>query len=216
LPLPEVRGRRYYDCSRCGLIFMRPQDWPSAERARCEYRLHRNEVDDPAYRRFLARLADPLCEHLPPGAAGLDYGCGPGPALAAILCERGHPTALYDPEFFPDPDVLRRRHAFVTCSEVAEHFTHPRQEFERLRSLLSADGVLAVMTQWRRDEATFSTWRYVHDPTHVCFYRERSLRWIAAWLGFAVLHCFDNVALLRAPSEPDWTAHAALNGAQKG
>lgn len=175
------------------------EDWPSEERARLEYDLHRNDVDDAGYRRFLSRLSDPLCAHLPSGACGLDYGCGPGPALADILRSRGHPTALFDPLFFPDPAPLQQRHAFVCCTEVAEHFLSPRGEFERLRALLEPGGVLALMTQWRRDEAAFASWRYVHDPTHVCFYRERTLRWIAAWLGLEVLYCADNVVLLRAP-----------------
>jgi SAM-dependent methyltransferase len=176
------------------------EDWPSEERARREYALHRNDVDDAAYRRFLSRLADPLCAHLPAGASGLDFGCGPGPALAEILRARGHTTALFDPLFYPDPAPLQRRHAFVSCSEVVEHFVSPRSEFERLRDLLAPGGVLALMTQWRRDEAEFSSWRYVHDPTHVCFYRERTLRWIAAWLGLELPYCADNVALLRVPA----------------
>lgn len=199
LPLPEVRGRRYFDCPDCGLCFMHAQDWPSEQQAREVYALHRNAVDDPGYRRFLSRLADPLCAHLPSGARGLDFGCGPGPALADLLTGRGHPTALYDPVYFPDPAPLQQFHGFVSCTEVAEHFLWPRREFQRLRGLLAPGGVLALMTQWRRDEARFSAWRYVHDPTHVCFYRERSLRWIAAWLDLRVLHSADNVVLLQAP-----------------
>jgi len=176
---------------------MHDEDWPSEAQAAREYRLHQNVVDDPGYRRFLSRLADPLCAQLQAGACGLDFGCGPGPALSELMRERGHPTALYDPLFFPDPSTLQQRYAFICCSEVAEHFRQPRCEFQRLRALLAPGGVLAVMTQWRRDEAEFAGWRYVHDPTHVCFYRERTLRWIADLMDLRVVHCAANVALLR-------------------
>ena len=43
--------------------------------------------------RFLGRLAEPLVERLDPGASGLDFGCGPGPALAAMLTRRGYTVA---------------------------------------------------------------------------------------------------------------------------
>jgi SAM-dependent methyltransferase len=178
---------------------MHPDDHPSAECAIKEYSLHRNAVDDPGYRGFLRRLADPLCEVLPESCSGLDYGCGPGPALAAMLVERGHRMAVYDPLFVPHAEVLQARYDFVTCSEVAEHFVDPRAEFQRLRELLRPGGTLAVMTQWRRDEAPFAQWRYVHDPTHVCFYRERSFSWIASWLGMELRIPSPNIALLRRP-----------------
>jgi hypothetical protein len=41
----------------------------------------------------------------------------------------------------------------------------------------------------------------VHDPTHVAFYRERTLRWVADWLGLAFESPAPNVALLRAPQD---------------
>ncbi len=200
LALPEVRGRAYAECGVCGLSFMRPCDWPSAERARAEYGLHHNAIDDAGYRRFLDRLAAPLCARIAPAARGLDYGCGPGPALVAMLRERGFDCLGYDPLFAAHPERLQVRYDFVCCTEVAEHFTDPSAEFERLRGLLAPGGWLALMTQWRRDDHAFDQWRYVHDPTHVAFYRERSLRWIADWLGLAYESPAPNVCLMRAPA----------------
>ena len=198
--LPELRGRAYAECTRCGLAFMRPADWPTPTAARAEYARHQNLPGDPGYRRFLDRLAAPLCAHLAPAARGLDYGCGPGPALVAMLRERGFDCRGFDPEFANDAGLLLPRHYdFVTCTEVAEHFTDPHAEFLRLRGLLAPGGWLALMTQWRRDGHPFEQWRYVHDPTHVSFYRERSLRWIADWLGLAFESPATNVALMRAP-----------------
>lgn len=196
-----VRARAYAECPACGLCFMHPADWPSAERARSEYALHHNAINDEAYRGFLDRLAAPLCARLAPGARGLDYGCGPGPALVAMLRERGFDCLGYDPLFADHPECLKARYDFVSCTEVAEHFTDPRAEFLRLRDLLAPGGWLALMTQWRREGHAFEHWRYVHDPTHVAFYRERTLRWVADWLGLAFESPAPNVALLRAPQD---------------
>lgn len=180
---------------------MRPADWPSEAAARAEYALHRNRIDDPGYRSFLDRVAAPLCARLRRDARGLDYGCGPGPALVAMLNERGFACAGYDPEFANDGALLEQRYDFVACTEVAEHFTDPRSEFLRLHGLLAPGGWLALMTQWRRDDRDFARWRYVHDPTHVAFYRERSLRWVADWLGLQFESPGPNVVLMRAPPD---------------
>lgn len=197
--LPGVSGRAYAECADCGLAFLRRADLPSVERARAEYALHCNQIDDANYRAFLDRLAAPLCDRLTAGARGLDYGCGPGPALVAMLGERGFDCRGYDPLFADHSELLHQHYDFITCTEVAEHFAEPRAEFEGLRGMLKPGGWLAVMTQWRRDQHDFARWRYVHDPTHVAFYRERSLRWVADWLGLAFDSPGPNLALMRAP-----------------
>src|SRR5688572_9419898 len=85
LPLPSVGGRDYFRCAGCALAFMAPAQRPSPERERAEYRLHQNDSADPRYRQFLGRVTGPLVPLLRPGSEGLDYGCGPGPALSVML-----------------------------------------------------------------------------------------------------------------------------------
>lgn len=103
----------------------------------CIYDLHRNDPDDGDYRNFLARLVTPLMQRLHPGMEGLDYGYGPGPALAQMLTEAGMRMALYDPFYAPDTAVLNRTYDFVTCTETAEHFRRPGRGLETI-------GVLAA------------------------------------------------------------------------
>lgn len=195
--LPAVRGRAYAECAHCGIAFMQPADWPSPERARAEYDLHRNALDDPGYLAFLDRLAAPLAECLPAGARGLDFGCGPTPAMQLLFERRGFEMHSYDPIYAADAALLERGWDFVTCSEVAEHFTHPREAFQRLAALLAPGGRLAVMTQWRRPGHAFERWRYVHDPTHVCFYAEGSFEWMADWLGLQLERVLPNRVVMR-------------------
>lgn len=190
-------AREYWRCDDCLATFLHPDLLPSAEVELAEYRLHRNDADDIGYRRFLDRLAQPLLRRLPPARRGLDFGCGPAPALAAMLREAGHSVALYDPFFHPDDGVLAEVYDFVTCSEVAEHFHRPALAFRSLDALLKPGGWLALMTCFQTDDARFATWNYRRDPTHVVFYREATLRHLARRFGW---HCeipCANVALMR-------------------
>ncbi len=196
-----VAERDYYRCPNCALRFLDPALWPERQAEHAHYRLHDNNPDDPRYRAFLSRLADPFLEVLPPGLSGLDYGCGPGPALAMMLREAGHEVALYDPLFEPDTQVLETTYDFVTCSETAEHFHDPPREFARLDALLRPGGWLGLMTMFQNDDVGFATWHYRRDPTHVVFYREETMHWIAARYGWECTIPRPNVALMRKPAE---------------
>jgi len=199
-PFVSVAGRDYRRCPTCAARFLEPRQRPSRAAEYAHYLQHENHPDDPAYRRFLSKLAVPLCARLPAGAAGLDYGCGPGPALAAMLREAGHAVALYDPFFAPEPAVLSRVYDFVTCSETAEHFHRPAAEFARLLGLVRPGGQLAIMTCFQTDDARFRDWHYRRDPTHVVFYREATLRHLAAERGWRCEIPVKDVALMRRPA----------------
>ena len=195
----SAEGRSYWRCSVCAATFLDPAQLPDTATELAHYRLHRNDPADPGYRGFLGRLAEPLLERLASGARGLDYGCGPGPALAALLSAAGHPMAVYDPFFAPDRSVLGATYAFVTCTEVIEHFHRPALEFARLDALLEPGGWLGLMTEFQDDDARFAGWHYRRDPTHVVFYREHTLRYLAARWGWRCEIPRRNVALLRKP-----------------
>lgn len=186
----------YFRCPTCALRFVDAAVRPHRSAEFAHYQHHENDVDDPRYRAFLSRLADPLLKMLKPGSVGLDYGCGPGPALAAMLCEAGHKMDVSDPFFAPDPAPLSRQYDFITCTEVAEHFHDPAAEFKRLASMLRPGGFLGVMTCFQTEDARFEGWHYRKDPTHVVFYREETFRWIARKLDWHVQFPRKDVAVL--------------------
>ena len=123
----DVDGCEYRRCERCAATFLSPAQLPGPTEEKREYDKHRNDVDDPGYRRFLARLADPLIDRLAPSSEGLDYGCGPGPALAAMLEEAGHRVRLFDPIYQADDAALAQSYDFITCTEVVEHMHRPAE-----------------------------------------------------------------------------------------
>ena len=195
----EASGRDFHHCSTCDLAFV-PRQFHLTERAEKErYLQHNNDPDDQDYRSFLSRLFDPLSDRLKPGATGLDYGAGPGPALAAMMREAGFDVRIYDPFFYRDGSVLETTYDFITCSEVAEHFSDPRAEFERFQALLKPRGWLGVMTGMLDGWREFPGWYYHRDPTHVAFYSRRTMDWIGALLGWRVCLPGRNVALFQKP-----------------
>jgi len=198
-PFQRIGPRDYWRCGVCAATFLDPAHRPDQATEQAEYHLHQNDPDDTGYRAFLARLATPLLERLPPGSHGLDYGCGPGPALAHMLRNAGHAVSLYDPLFFNDPGALTQRYGFITCTEVAEHFHHPAEEFARLDQLLRPGGWLGIMTTFQTRDEAFARWHYRRDPTHVVFYRAETFQVIAQRHVWQCEIPRANVVLMRKP-----------------
>lgn len=196
--LQTVASQTYWRCPDCRATFLDPKARLGPEDELAHYRHHRNDPDDPRYRRFLAKLSGPLLTRLTPGQTGLDYGCGPGPALAAVLREAGYPVALWDPFFAPDDRVLEEIYDFITCTEVAEHMFDPAAEFDRLGAMLRPGGWLAVMTCFQTEDARFGAWHYRKDPTHVVFYRAETFRVIARQRGWTCTVPVKDVVLMQA------------------
>lgn len=194
-----VEAQDYWRCQACEARYLDPRQHPSQAAEYYHYQHHENDPEELGYRRFLSRLADPLLALLPPGSSGLDFGCGPGPALAEMLREAGHDVALYDPFFHPSRTPLNRTYDFVTCTETAEHFHRPAEEFDRLAGLLRPGGLLAIMTCFQTEDSLFAGWHYRRDPTHVVFYRETTLHHLAAARNMSCSIPVKNVAILQKP-----------------
>jgi SAM-dependent methyltransferase len=190
-------------CDECALVFVSPDSYLSPQAERAEYDLHQNLIDDPGYRAFLSRLMLPLVQRLPPAAKGLDFGCGPGPALAHMLREAGCDVALYDPFYSPCQDVLDARYDFICATEVVEHLHHPGLELERVWSLLRPGGWLGVMTKLVSGRDAFAKWHYKNDPTHVCFFSVQTWHWWAERYGAALEIIGADVILLQRSRQSD-------------
>ncbi|NIP73974.1 MAG: class I SAM-dependent methyltransferase, partial [Gammaproteobacteria bacterium] len=105
----------------------------------------------------------------------------------------------YDPFYAPDPALLGRRYQAITCTEVVEHLHDPAGTFRLLDRMLAPGGWLGVMTCFQTDDDRFANWHYRRDPTHVVFYREATLRWVAGHFGWECEVPRKDVALMRKP-----------------
>ena len=193
--------RKYWQCPDCDLVFVPDQYHLDLAAEKARYLAHHNDPNDPGYREFLMRLWGAFEPYISTGSVGLDYGSGPGPALAMMMREAGFDVRLYDPIFSPDRSVLESRYDFITCTETAEHFSSPKNEFQLFERLLKPGGRIGIMTGMRESWDGFPEWRYQRDETHLSFYSQRSMRWIAQKHGWNPLFPRENVVLFQKPFE---------------
>lgn len=177
--LEKPHKRSFYRCRHCDLWFLSPADRLSKEDETARYHEHNNDPKDEGYREFLKGAAEAVKERAPKGATVLDYGSGKGSALVALLEDDGYKVTPYDPIFFPDPKVLEGTYDVVVCTETAEHFHEPRADFIRLRKLVKEGGWFVLQTERHRAATDPKDWVYMNDPTHICFYGERTIHYIA-------------------------------------
>ncbi len=195
----QDRWRSYWACETCSLVQIPPGSRLSAAAEKAEYDQHDNRVDDPGYRRFLSRTFEPVRERFQPPARGLDFGCGPGPALAEMFRESGYAMAVYDPFYFPDSSVLAPRYDFITATEVVEHLHDPAHWLDRLWQCLGPGGLLAVQTKRVISREHFANWHYIRDPTHVIFFSIATLQWLGQRWRATVRLTDPDVALFHKP-----------------
>lgn len=181
----NLQGAPYYSCGVCRLLYLDPARRLSLEAERARYDLHENNIQDAGYRAYLARLTAILLPQLAPASSGLDYGSGPAPSLSVLLTEAGHRVYDYDLFFRPEPPPTGKKFDFITCSETAEHFRSPPEDFARIAAWLRPGGLFALMTQAPPMEAAlFARWHYQRDPGHIVFYPPATIAWIASRFGW--------------------------------
>ncbi len=199
--LPDHNGA-WWQCPDCRLIFLPEVFHPTPSEERARYLLHHNSVEDEGYRRHLEKTLEPLVRALeddpPPGAKplqGLDFGSGPTSAAAALLSSCGLHCSSYDLHFANHPCRLERDYDFVVAIEVVEHFRRPDAGWHLLDRLLRPGAWLAVSTLLYTGDIDFQRWWYRQDPTHLCFYREETMEWIAGRFRWSLRKVGENVHL---------------------
>jgi len=185
--------RDFLQCTNCQLVFVPSRFHLSAAQQKYRYLEHNNDPMDSGYRDFLSRLMAPLLPLLKEGDTGLDFGCGPGPALAEMLKESGYEMDLYDPLFQDNDSTLKNTYDFVTCTETIEHFIHPASDFVLLDSVLKNGGVVGIMTSILYEEVLFEDWYYKLDPTHVSFYTPSTMEWISDHFNWIIKSTHKNL-----------------------
>jgi len=173
------RQRYYWQCPHCTLVFVDKQFYLSEVAEKQLYDLHENSLDDPGYLKFLSRTYQPLLHQLKKPSIGLDFGCGPVPALAHVLTQHGHHVHCYDHFYAQDNNVWQHQYDFICTTEVVEHLQQPGEILHRLWSHLKVGGVLAIMTKLVINQTAFSQWHYKNDLSHICFFSETTFQWLA-------------------------------------
>ena len=170
----NLDDKKYWKCGTCKAIYLDKRNYLHSKEEYAHYLTHNNDIEDERYKLFLSKLMNPLIKELKENSTGLDYGCGPGPALAKMLEEIGHKIYVYDPFFFPIHENLSKKYDFICCTETIEHFHDPYKEFHNFNELIINKGVIGLMTNFYTDDNLFEDWYYRKDPTHVVFYCEET------------------------------------------
>lgn len=181
------RRRGYYLCPACSLVFVPAFEHISAAQEKARYDRHKNDIHDAGYRDFVSRVLTPLSKHILPPAWGLDFGCGPGPALADMAQKAGYHMSLFDPFYAPNHQIWTRSYDFITCTEVVEHLRRPGVTLPRVWSLLRPGGWMGIMTKLVHNQAAFAQWHYIRDETHVSFFSQATFEWLADHLSARVI-----------------------------
>ena len=183
----------FYKCTNCDGIF-RPKDtFLTAEEEKEHYEKHNNDVFDERYQNFVSPIVNAVLLDFTPEAKGLDFGSGTGPVIAKMLTDKGFQVQNYDLFFANEPSLLKEKYDYVSCCEVMEHFHHPYQEFELLKSLLLPKGKLFCKTEVYNNQTPFENWYYKDDFTHVFIYQLKTLEWIQKNLRFSKVSVYDKL-----------------------
>ncbi|PWE00505.1 class I SAM-dependent methyltransferase [Marinilabilia rubra] len=177
-PVKGPLERRYLHCPVCDLVFVACHNLLPVNAEKERYEQHENDVDDPGYLKFLNQAVEPTLPFLSTEMTGLDYGCGPGPAICQILAKQRIECQNYDPIF--GPALPQGPFDFIFSTEVFEHFHDPEKELRQLDALLKPGGILTVMTMFRPAPGDFENWFYARDDTHVLFYTMKTFEFIAS------------------------------------
>lgn len=183
LPPLAKPHRQDWHCAVCDLRFLENTLHVNATAEKARYLQHHNHPEDTRYQAFLQPLCTGVAARLPPGAVGLDFGCGQTSTLTPMLQTCGFEITGYDPFFHPEKKALDATYDFIVASEVVEHFCAPAVAFGQLHRLLKPGGWLGLMTALVTPNLDFTTWHYRRDPTHVAFYSAKTFAWISGNFG---------------------------------
>ncbi|MET0050021.1 MAG: class I SAM-dependent methyltransferase [Candidatus Thiodiazotropha sp.] len=179
----------YEVCGECGCVHARTLlDLPEEQwRNICHdyhggYRALDDNPDDPRWRKRLNAQAEVLLslrasQLLPTNTEWLDFGCGDGDLLN-LLNQGGLQVLGYDPYwhkavYLSETELLPGRFPVVLNTATLEHL-RDRESLDRVGSLVSPDGVLALHTLVRGEIPRDPDWFYLL-PVHTLMFTNRAM-----------------------------------------
>ena len=169
----------YFICDTCGSYVKDYQFYLNNLQEKIIYEEHKNDVNDIRYQNFTSPITKAILSTFTSKDLGLDYGCGTAPVISKLLKDKGYQVELYDPYFYPNENYQNYQYDYIFSCEVFEHFYNPKQEIEKLLSILKPTGSLLVMSLIYDFEVDFKNWYYRKDPTHVFIYTLKTIQFIA-------------------------------------
>jgi hypothetical protein len=150
--------------------------------------MHDNSESNSGYVRFLNAVAETAISYTPENGSILDFGCGKNAVLAGILSKKGVQSDSYDPLFGYYIDFSEKKYDTIILCEVIEHIRNLHDEISLIQKLLKLDSNVIIRTQQHPSLELFPQWWYRQDSTHINFFSDRALEYLAALINRACVH----------------------------
>lgn len=186
-------GRIFFQCPACGYIFADPEEERLGNEREREFFKDQWERSptggNPGCYPTLLSLAQSSGI---PSLKVLDFGCGDGGLLRFL---RGNGIPAYGVDRVPVENDMRpfvfrdlsglpeMKFDIITSVEVFEHLPNPGATLEALLERLSPEGFLFLTTALTNRSMAhikyFPFWIYQKDRTHIGFFAERTMKFLA-------------------------------------
>lgn len=190
----------YHKCEICDYIFLDELFYVDEEREKKNYDKHDNSFDSLGYVAMFEDLIDKfILDDDKNIKTALDFGCGRGAVLGALLEKNSISCDAYDKFYFPKKVYENREYDLVVSTEVIEHLSNPIEILRELLSHIKEGGYLLLMTNFHpsNDDAFFKWW-YIRDVTHIGFFNLKTFEYLAKRLNLEIIkHNFKNSILLQ-------------------
>lgn len=179
----------YYICDKCEFISMDNNYYVNPDEEKDDYLKHDNTFENKGYiqlfTNFINLAINPFKNEI---KTVLDFGCGFAPVLSKILKKEGFIVDNYDKYFFPDNSFKLKKYDLITSTEVFEHLIEPIETFKLLKNCLNEKGKIAITTLFHpKDDNKFLNWHYKREISHIAFFTENTIKYIAKKLNFNIL-----------------------------
>lgn len=180
----------YYKCLNCEFIHMDEGKKISFDCERGIYDLHENSMESEGYVNMFSKFLENAVIPFKSEGKGLDFGSGPEPVLMQIINrDYNFDMENYDLHYQPEKVYLNKKYDLIVSTEVVEHLDNPMEILELIYSLLKEDGIFAFMTVLHdNDDENFKNWWYRRDETHISFFSEKTLEFIASKVAFKIIY----------------------------
>ncbi|HEX2957755.1 MAG TPA: methyltransferase domain-containing protein [Chitinispirillaceae bacterium] len=194
--------RTYLHCSSCNLIFTSDDSYVTRAQEQARYAMHDNSESNHGYVRFLEVVAEMAIACTPSGGSVLDFGCGKNAVLETIIQRKcSLQCDSYDPLFDQNIIIPEKEYDTIVMCEVIEHLRNLHEELELLGKLLKINGILIVRTQKYKSLQMFPSWWYRQDSTHINFFNDASLSFVASLLNrISVPTSYNDIVILKPAS----------------